>query len=64
MKELETSHLGKMFVTVFFISLIINSLVFNIFGMEVFVIFFGADLVASICTALVGVENIIILSKK
>lgn len=64
MKEVETSHLGKMFVTVFLISLIINSLVFSLFGMEVFIIFFGAYLVASICTALVGVENIIILSKK
>ena len=64
MQEQKTSHLGKMFIGTFILLIILSSIVFSIFGFEIALIFTLCFSVATMTTAVVGLENIIILKNK
>ncbi len=54
------SHLGKMFITTFVISIVSSIIILKLFGFEIGMIFTICLSVSIITTAFVGLENTII----
>jgi len=60
MNNNETSHLGKMFITTFMVSLVLSFAIFKLFGFEIGLLFAICLSTSIIATALTGIENILI----
>ena len=58
------SHLGKIFITIFMISLVPSIIVLKLFGLEIGVIFSICLSASIIATGFAGIENTIINNEK
>ena len=63
MHDQETTHLGKVFISIFILIVILSTVLYKILGFEITLIFVLCFSVSIIATAIVGLENIIIRKK-